>query len=453
MITRELAGAGTVWGVPSTSTTRPISVLNSPVVATGSPEPTEADSVAVIGIGADGWPGLGPAAQASLIGAEVVFGSERQLDLLPATVTAQRITWPTPLLPALAGVLSAQAGRRRAVLASGDPTFHGIAASIARVAPELRLTIAAHVSSVSLACARLGWAQQDVEVVSLVGRPPELVQPAITAGRRLLVLAADDGSPAQVAAVLRARGFGGSRLVALSDLGAVGEQRVESSAQDWPGEGWPAGAVPKPLTVLAIDCRADPSALRLSRSPGLPDAAYENDGQLTKRHVRAITLSSLAPVPGELLWDVGGGAGSIGIEWMRHHPSCRAISVERDPDRVERIRRNAGTLGVPGLRVILGSAPEALAGLPAPDAVFLGGGAGSPGLIEACWDALAAGGRLVVNVTTLESEQAVTAARARLGGELTRIEITRAAPIGRYTGWRPAMPVTQWVVRREVSQE
>jgi precorrin-6Y C5,15-methyltransferase (decarboxylating) len=201
--------------------------------------------------------------------------------------------------------------------------------------------------------------------------------------------------------------------------------------------------------VLGIECRPGPAAVVLPLTPGLPDEAYEHDGQLTKRHVRAITLAALAPSPGELLWDVGGGAGSIGIEWMRQHPDCRAISVEQDAERVDRIRRNAAALGVPGLDVITGTAPAVLAGLPTPDAIFVGGGASVPGLLETCWQALPLGGRLVANVTTLESEQAVFAARTRHGGELTRIEITRAAPIGRYTGWRPAMPVTQWTATRK----
>jgi precorrin-6Y C5,15-methyltransferase (decarboxylating) len=373
------------------------------------------------------------------------------------------------------------------VLASGDPTFYGIGATLARVAPALVPRIIPNVSSVSLACARLVWSQPDVEVISLVGRPVELVRPAIGPGRRLLVLVGDVEDPARVAGLLRERGFGGSRLTALSNLGGDDEQRFDGLADIWPaaplapqappatsrdhaisgdhaifrdhaisGDAPSAGAGESPstnagtpsLTVLGIECVAGPDALRLSRSPGLPDAVYENDGQLTKRHVRAITLSSLAPSPGELLWDVGGGAGSIGIEWMRHHPSCRAISIERDPERVARIRRNAAALGVPGLDVIEGSAPSVLTDLATPDAIFIGGGAGGDTLIDACWEVLPPSGRIVVNVTTLESEQAVAAARARYGGELTRIEITRAAPIGRYTGWRPAMPVTQWVAVR-----
>jgi precorrin-6B C5,15-methyltransferase / cobalt-precorrin-6B C5,C15-methyltransferase len=398
----------------------------------------ETERLTVVGIGADGWAGLGPAGREALVAAEVVFGSNRQLELLPA-LTGEPVPWPTPLVEALPGLLRAHEGRRRAVLASGDPTLHGIAGTIARVRPDLRLRILPHPSSVSLACARLGWAQQDVDLVGLVGRPVELLHPAIHPGRRVLVLG---GDAARVAALLRGRGFGPSRLVALSRLGADDESRVDSTAGDW------TDPPLDPLTVLALECRPGPGADRLSRGPGLADEAYENDGQLTKRHVRAITLSALAPAPGELLWDVGGGAGSIGIEWMRHHPACRAISIERDGDRAARIRRNAAALGVPDLEVVTGSAPAALAALPGPDAVFVGGGATTPGLLDTCREALAPGGRLVANVTTIESESAVLAQQARHGGDLTRIEITRAAPVGRFTGWRPAMPVTQWVWSR-----
>jgi precorrin-6B C5,15-methyltransferase / cobalt-precorrin-6B C5,C15-methyltransferase len=420
-------------------------------------DPAAETTLAVVGIGADGWAGLGPTGRETLRGAEVIFGSSRQLELLPPALAAVRVAWPKPLLGVLAPVLAEHAGRRRAVLASGDPTLYGIASTIARIAPELAQVIVPHPSSVSLACARLGWAQQDVEVTSLLARPLPALNLLIQSGRRVLVLAEGVDSPARVAELLRARGFGPSRLIALSNLAGPDEQRVECTADEWPPTGWPGGMVgmggsggtkPEPLTVLAFECRPGPDADQLSIVPGLPDDAYENDGQLTKRHVRAITLSALAPCPGERLWDVGGGAGSIGIEWLRQHSSCEAVCVERDPERVARIRRNAETLGVPRLNVVTGSAPQVLADLPTPDAIFVGGGAGSPGMIETCWQALKSGGRLVVNVTTLESEQAVFAARAVHGGELTRIEITRAAAIGRFTGWRPAMPVTQWVVTK-----
>jgi len=402
-------------------------------------------ALTVVGMGAEGWAGLTLSAQEVLGSAELIFGADRQLDLLPADLTGDRISWPKPMLPGLADLLGSQPDRRRVVLASGDPTFHGIATTIARLLPDQPLRILPHPSSVSLACARLGWAQHEVDVVSLVTAPPATMHPLIQPGRRLLVLVAGAHSPAQVAELLRARGFGPSRLIALSNLDAKDEQRVQRTADEWPED-----AVAEPLTVLAVECVAGPDADRLSVVPGLPDDAYENDGQLTKRHVRAITLSSLAPSPGELLWDVGGGAGSIGIEWLRQHPSNAAVCVERDAERVARIQRNAEALGVPRLDLVTGSAPQALAELPTPDAIFIGGGAGNPGMIDTCWQALRPGGRLVANVTTLESEQAVYAAQVRYGGELTRIEITRAAPIGRFTGWRPAMPVTQWVAEKPV---
>jgi precorrin-6Y C5,15-methyltransferase (decarboxylating) len=424
-----------------------------------SPTPGET-ALTVVGIGADGWTGLSPGARQALGDAEVVFGADRQLVLLP-DLAATLVAWPKPLLPRLGSLLTEHPDRRQVVLASGDPTFHGIATTIARVLPGRPLRILPHPSSLSLACARLGWAQQDVDVASLVGRPPAALHPLVQPGRRILVLAQDAGSPSQVAALLRGRGFGPSRLIALSNLDAETEQRVERTADTWPQPGteaqagWPSGTRAEPLTVLAIEVHPGPDADRLSIVPGLPDDAYENDGQLTKRHVRAITLSSLAPSPGELLWDIGGGAGSIGIEWLRQHPTCRAVSVERDPERVARIRRNAETLGVPRLELVTGSAPEALRTLAengTPDAIFIGGGASAPGLVETCWEALRPGGRLVANVTTLDSEQVVYAAHDRYGGELTRIEITRAAPIGRFTGWRPAMPVTQWVVQKGTHQ-
>ncbi|GAB3239556.1 bifunctional cobalt-precorrin-7 (C(5))-methyltransferase/cobalt-precorrin-6B (C(15))-methyltransferase [Kineosporia babensis] len=404
------------------------------------------------GIGAEGWGGLAAAAQEAIRQADVVFGGERQLALLPPEVTARQVAWPTPLVRALPMLLVKTPGAHKVVLASGDPTFFGIATTIARVVPGFDLTVLPHPSSVSLACARMGWAQQEVEVVSLVGRPLAMLQPSVAPRRRLLVLVPNGEIPAQVAKLLRERGFGPSELTALSNLGAIegpdtaGESRVSASADEWPANGFPLHAPhgPQSLTVLAITCTAGPTPTRLSRVPGLPDEAYENDGQLTKRHVRAVTLSALAPEPGELLWDVGGGAGSIGIEWLRTHPSCTAISVERDPERARRITRNAELLGVPHLQVKTGEAPAELAGLPTPDAIFVGGGLTAPGLLEHCWEALAPGGRIVVNVTTLESEMLLAQAKASYGGTLAKIEIARATAIGRFTGWRPAMPVTQW---------
>jgi precorrin-6B C5,15-methyltransferase / cobalt-precorrin-6B C5,C15-methyltransferase len=200
--------------------------------------------------------------------------------------------------------------------------------------------------------------------------------------------------------------------------------------------------------VIGIECRADADAVALPLTPGLPDEAYVHDGQLTKRDLRAITLSRLAPLPGQLLWDVGAGAGSIAIEWLRSHPSCRAIAIESRPDRAARVTSNAAELGVPHLDVVTGSAPAALGGLAAPDAVFVGGGASVPGVIETCWHALATRGRLVVNAVTLETERVLADWYTSVGGELTRVAVSRAAPVGGFTGWRPMLSVTQWTVTK-----
>ncbi|MFR9672933.1 precorrin-6y C5,15-methyltransferase (decarboxylating) subunit CbiE [Streptomyces sp. TR02-1] len=398
--------------------------------------------VTVVGIGADGWDGLADSARRALCDAEVVVGSTRQVALLPSACTAERVRWPSPLRPAVPRLLAEYAGRRLAVLASGDPLFHGIGRALAEEAGPDALRVLPHPSSVSYACARLGWPVEDTEVVTLVGRPAARLAAALHHGRRLLVLSAGADTPADIAALLRARGFGASRLQVLERLGAEQERRVAGTAADWPH---PPG---DPLNIVAVECLRVPGALRLGAVPGLPDEAWEHDGQLTKRHVRAATLAALAPAPGELLWDVGGGSGSVAVEWMRTHPSCRAVSVERDAERAARITRNAQTLGVPDLEVVTGAAPEGLAGLPTPDAVFVGGGLTAPGLLEACWDALPAGGRLVANTVTLESEALLADAHRRFGGELVRLAVSHAVPVGGFTGWRQAMPVTQWSARK-----
>ncbi|MFD7284776.1 precorrin-6Y C5,15-methyltransferase (decarboxylating) subunit CbiT [Streptomyces sp. NPDC059863] len=427
--------------------------------------------VTVVGIGADGWAGLPDGSRAALREADVLIGGPRQLALLPGECAGERVPWPSPLRPAVPGLLAAHAGRRVAVLASGDPMFHGIGRTLSEVLAEVlpdvlaevpsevlsrvpsetlgtdarragALRVLPHPSSVSYACARLGWPVEDTEVVTLVGRPTELLAAALHDGRRVLVLSAGAATPAEVAALLTDRGYGPSRMHVLEQLGAD-ERHIEALAQEWAE---PAG---DPLNVVAVECRRAPDAPRLGAVPGLPDTAYAHDGQLTKRHVRAATLAALAPAPGELLWDIGGGSGSIAVEWMRTHRSCRAVSVERDPARAERIGRNARALGVPGLRVVTGRAPGALAGLPVPDAVFIGGGLTVPGLLESCWDALPAGGRLVANTVTLESEALLAEWYRRLGGELVRLAVAHAVPVGGFTGWRQAMPVTQWAVTKD----
>ncbi|MFE9632125.1 precorrin-6y C5,15-methyltransferase (decarboxylating) subunit CbiE [Streptomyces sp. NPDC006463] len=404
----------------------------------------------VVGLGADGWAGLSAAARSALSSAEVLIGGPRQLDLLPADLCpGQRVAWPSPLRPAVPKLMAEHAGRRIAVLASGDPMFYGIGRALAQELGPQALRVYPHPSSVSYACARLGWPVEDTEVVTVVGRPVARLAAALYEGRRVLVLSAGAASPEEIAALLRERGFGPSRIRVLEQLGSEREDAYEGLADGWdhpPGD---------PLNVVAVDCRRDTShpAPRLGATPGLPDAAYEHDGQLTKRRVRAATLCALAPAPGELLWDIGGGSGSIGIEWMRTHPSCRAVAVERVPQRAARITRNAAALGVPGLQVVVGAAPDALAGLPAPDAVFIGGGLTAPGLLDAAWAALAPGGRLVVNTVTLESEAVLTDRYRRHGGELVKLSVAHAVPVGGFTGWRQAMPVTQWSVTKSTNEK
>ncbi|MFI0987647.1 bifunctional cobalt-precorrin-7 (C(5))-methyltransferase/cobalt-precorrin-6B (C(15))-methyltransferase [Streptomyces exfoliatus] len=400
--------------------------------------------VPVVGIGADGWDGLPETSRRVLRTAQVLIGAPRQLDLLPAgDCPGERITWPTPLRPAVPGLLAAHEGRTIAVLASGDPSFYGIARTLAETVGAQRLRVLPHPSSVSYACARLGWPLEAVETVSLVARPLAALAAALHDGRRLLVLGEGPGTPADVAAYLRATGWGGTRVRVLEQLGGPRERLLDATAADWALERTDA------LHVLALDCVRDPDTLRLGAVPGLPDEAYEHDGQLTKRYVRAATLAALAPAPGELLWDIGGGSGSIGVEWMRTHRSCRAIAVEKSPERAARITRNADALGVPALQVVTAAAPDGLAALPTPHAVFIGGGLTAPGLLDACWDALPAGGRLVANTVTLESEALLADRYRRHGGELVRLAVSTAVPVGGFTGWRQAMPVTQWSVTKE----
>lgn len=411
------------------------------------PEPPDARRrITVVGIGADGWAGLTEPARDRIRAADILVGSARQLALVPDPA-GTRITWPSPLLPALPGLLAAHAGHSLCVLASGDPMFFGIGTTLVRLLGPDRVDVLPHPSSMSLACARLGWAWEDVEVISLVGRPIDQLRRVMWPGRRILVLSADGHTPAAVAGLLTRAGYGASDLTVLAQLGGPAQQILTARADGW------AHPATDPLNVVGITCRATTSkpaagspAPGLSLVPGLPDQAYDNDGQLTKREVRAITLARLGPRPGQLLWDVGAGAASVSIEWLRSHPSCRAIAVESDPDRAARATANAAALGVTQLRVVTGSAPAALAGLPPPHTVFIGGGATVPGMIETCWDALAPGGRLMVTAVTLESERLVTEWYDRIGGDLVRVAISRAAPIGGFTAWRPMLPVTQWTV-------
>jgi len=387
----------------------------------------------VVGIGEDGFNGLGKQARRALLGASRIFGSPRQLALLPRCVVGERLLWPTPF--SLAPVL-AQRGEPVCVLASGDPMFFGVGASLARQVPASEMRVLSMPSSCALAAARLGWPLQDVQVVSVVARPLAALNAHLHSGARLLVLSNDGDSPAAIAAQLCEHGFGPSRLRVFEHLGGTDEREVAGTAQDWPHT--PVAA----LNLVAIECLAALDAPRLPRVAGLPDSAFQHDGQLTKRDVRAITLARLAPLPGELLWDVGAGCGSIGIEWMRAHPACRALAIEADAGRQGFIEHNRDALGVPGLQLVRGKAPEALAGLEQPDAVFIGGGVTREGVLDLCWQRLRPGGRLVANAVTLQSELALAHFRERHGGELTRIHVAHAQPLGTFDTWRQALPIT-----------
>ena len=387
----------------------------------------------VVGIGEDGFAGLGKNARRALLGASRVIGSQRQLDLLPACIRAERQTWPRPF--ALAPVL-AQGNTPTCVLASGDPMLFGVGASLARVVAREDMQVLPAPSSFSLAAAQMGWPLQDVVTLSVVARPVAALNAHLHSGVRLLVLSNDASSPAIIARLLREQGFGPSRLTVLEHLGGPAERRVEASASDWKDP--PVAA----LNLIAIDCLADASARPLSRIGGLPDSAFEHDGQLTKRDVRAVTLARLAPLPGQLLWDVGAGSGSIGIEWMRTWPNCRTLAIEADEGRQQLIERNRDALGVPGLQLIRGKAPQALAGLERPDAIFIGGGVTREGVLDTCWQQLKPGGRLVANAVTLQSEMLLMSWRERHGGELTRIHIAQAQPLGEFDTWRQALPIT-----------
>ncbi len=394
--------------------------------------------ITVVGIGDDGWDGLTSPARAAIAGARTLIGGERHLDLIPGdATTAHRRAWPSPMAPLLDELPSLDSP---VVLASGDPMLHGVGASIARRCGADRLRVIPALSAFALTCARLGWPAADTELVSLVARPVERLLPHLAPGRHLVVYVSDSDGARSVAALLRAHGFGPSGLTVLEHLGGAGERIVGTTADALPDE--PVAQ----LHAVAVDCRPAPGTRVLPRTPGLPDDAYDHDGQITKREARALTLAALGPLPGELLWDVGAGSGSIGIEWLRAHPANRAIAIEPKPDRAARATANARQLGVPHLTVVEGRAPAALEGLEPPDAIFVGGGLTNDGVLEACLAALRPGGRLVATAVTLETEQSLTAAHAEHGGRLVRLSVARAEPIGGFTGWRPHMPLTQWTL-------
>jgi len=394
--------------------------------------------LSIVGIGEDGPSGLSDAARSLVRAAEIVFGGRRHLQLI-GDVARDTRAWPSPMDEGLAEVL-AMRGRQVVVLASGDPFEHGVGSLLARQLPLGEWVSFPQPSAFSLVANRLGWALQDTQTIGLNGRAIERLLPLLQPGARILALSADSGTPRLTAAMLSERGFGPTRLTVLEALGGPRERVRTATAERFDLADTLA------LNTLAIEVAAVPGARILPLTPGLPDDWFESDGQLTKREVRAMTLAALAPRRSEHLWDLGCGSGSIAIEWLLADRSCRASGIERQPDRAARAARNALSLGAPGLRILTGDNAASLPSLDPPDAVFIGGGARDMSLIGQVWAVLPSGGRLVVNAVTLETEAVLLAAHASRGGNLTRIAIDRADPVGGLTGWRPAMPVMQWVV-------
>lgn len=395
-------------------------------------------AITVVGIGADGWSGLDAVRRDAIETADLILGGERHLAMLPDVVTAERRAWPSPLRDGLPGLLDEIHRRRIVALASGDPLVAGIATTLIYLLGTDDVAVLPAISSVSLARARMGWSAESVTVL----RDHRDVLRHLAPENRIIVLSANSETPAEVARLLRDHGFGGSTMTVFESLGGD-EKRTESDAASWHA---PVGN----LNLIALDLWGHSNLA--SWTAGLPDDAFDHDGQLTKRDVRASALARLAPAPGQLLWDVGAGAGSIGIEWLRAHPTCRAIAFEEREDRSKRIAENAVRLGVGRLRVVTGHAPEILGNFRGPDAIFVGGGATDAGVLDACWAALAPGGRIVVHGVTLETERVLADKYAELGGELTRLHVEHAGAIGTFTGWKPARAIVQWAISKEAAR-
>lgn len=378
-------------------------------------------------------------------GAHTIIGPQRAIDRLSAKQGGgggpRLVAWASLKLPDMIAEITALRGTPTILLASGDPLWFGIGATLSRHLSREEYRVTPHASSFQYAAARMHWPLQHVVTLSAHARPAEVIHPHIAPGNRILALTTDATTAPHVAKLLTERGYGRSRLTVLEHLGGTAETITTAEARAF-------NAAIGEFYVLAIECIADPGAPLFSAIPGLPDDAFLSDGQLTKREVRAATLARLAPYPGALLWDVGAGCGSIGIEWMRAARDAQAIAFEREGERLQMIAVNAGSLGVPHLRIENGAAPDSLIGMPTPDAIFLGGGISDETLFHACWTALRSGGRFVANAVTLDGEAALFARHARLGGELVRIDIATLDTIGNHRAFRPRMPVTQWAATK-----
>lgn len=388
----------------------------------------------IIGIGEDGVAGLSGEAISLLENAEVIVGGDRHHGLV-TNLNAKKIAWPSPF-DAMIDEIKSHMGKKIVILVTGDPLWYSVGARITRSIPAKEIKFFPQLSAFQLASVRMGWSLADCETLTIHGRATEQIIPNIAPNVRLLILTQDNASPKEVATLLTERGFGESRLSVLVAMGGPNEKRFDGKATDWNHE------VPD-FHTLAVECRAGKSSEHFGRT-GLPDHAFESDGQLTKRVVRSATLSALAPYPDALLWDIGAGCGSIGIEWMRAARGAKTIAIEKETNRLSMIENNALKLGVPELEIILGEAPQALSGLARPDAIFIGGGIANSGLFEMAWQALREGGKMVANVVTLEGEALVSNLFQKYGGSLERIEVSSAIEVGKFHAMNPAMSVLQW---------
>ena len=389
--------------------------------------------LSLIGIGEDG--ALSSAAQHLLAKADVIYGGARHFELI-GPVSGEQRTWPSPF-SSVYDHLKALVGKQVAILATGDPQWFGIGSALAQHFPTSAMQVLPSLSAFQLAASRLGWAVQDVDCISLHGRPVETLKSVLYPSARILALTSNRETPARVADILTDAGYGPSRMTVLEHMGGKAERVLEGTAEAWRED-------VADFHTLAIELKPLAGSRFLSQTPGLPDDAFHHDGKMTKREIRAVTLAALGPHPGATLWDIGAGCGSVGIEWLRASPRGKAIGFEPHDERRARADLNALELGVPQFDVRNASAPDGLDGLPTPDAIFIGGGLTTNGLVQTCHKALRSGGRLVANAVTLEGEAVIQKAWQEFGGELTRLSVQRASAVGGLTGWRPLMPVTQW---------
>ncbi len=393
----------------------------------------QAPWLTLLGWGEGGTQALTTASRAALESAEVVFGARRHLRLLPP-LNAEVVEWPVPFADGIPELLN-QRGRRVVMLVSNDPFWFGAGSTLAQhLSADEWLALPAP-STFSLAAGRLGWPLERCICLGLHAKPLTRIRPYLHAGRRLLILVRDGEAVAELASLVNRFGFGVSQLTVLEALGGDNE-RIRHCRVD--------ASLPQDIDhPVAVGLEVAGSGPALPLTPGLPDRFFEHDGQITKQAIRAITLAALAPMPGERLWDIGTGSGSVAIEWLLAHPDNQAVGFEQNAERAARARSNADNLGVDWLEVKEGSAPEVLNDTPLPDAVFIGGGL-SQALLDDLWQRLPEGVRIVANAVTLESEGLLAHWHHKKGGELLRLELANAAPIGTRRGWKASYPIVQW---------